>query len=204
MSTSRSYLRKRLKAIGRDDLVQGAEAGLFSFHAAAIDAGLIKEPAIAGNGSPNAAKRAAYAIWKATRQSPPLNGSTAPTMPDLAAALAEVEAMRGEPGLTGNSSSVTGFSAPYGKPHHHAEVVERDRLIGIIERLENRLHDGAHAYPALPCTTCPDPCAPAAMKEVVDVYVAARRGEQDLAGNVLPRACCKRQLKCVDARALIA
>jgi hypothetical protein len=35
--------------------------------------------------------------------------------------------------------------------------------------------------------------------------VAARRGEQDLAGSVIPRACCQRQLvQRPDIRAMIA
>jgi len=42
------------------------------------------------------------------------------------------------------------------------------------------------------------------LREVLDVYVAARRGESNLAGSTIPRTCCKWQLKCVDARALIA
>ena len=99
VSTSVAYLRKRLADIGRFDLLEGAEAGLFSFHAAAIDAGLIKQPAVTGNGSQNASRRTAWALWKATRQSPALNGSKAPpsNMPDLAAALAEwEEAQRAE------------------------------------------------------------------------------------------------------------
>lgn len=101
MSTSVAYLRKRLADIGRDDLLAGAEAGLFSVHAAAIEAGLIKQPDVTGNGSQNQSKRIAWAIHKATRGTaspaqPGLSHGTqpAPNMPDLAAAIAEWEEAR--------------------------------------------------------------------------------------------------------------
>jgi hypothetical protein len=181
MSTSVSYLRKRLRDIGRDDLVAGAEAGHFSFHAAAIDAGLIKQPAIAGNGSPNASKRTAYAIWKATRQSPPAEGSTpstAPDMPDLAAAIAEWEAQKPPP-------RDPEPAAPAAPP---PVLPERTPF----------------AHPAVPCTTCDRPEAAAAMRQVLDVYVAATKGKLHLTGSTLPRACCQWSCQRPDAKAMIA
>jgi hypothetical protein len=181
MSTSISYLRKRLRDIGRLDLLAGAERGDFSFHAAAIDAGLIKQPAIIGNGSQNAAKRTAYAIWKATRSSP-LDGpmpSTVPDMPDLAAAIAEwQEAQRPAPREPEPASA-----APPPEP-------ERTPF---------------PANPAVPCVSCERPEAAAALREVLDVYVAATRGKLRPTGSTLPRACCQwsRQQR-PDAKAMIA
>jgi hypothetical protein len=193
MSTSISYLRKRLRDIGRLDLLEGAERGEFSFHAAAIDAGLIKQPAVNGNGSQNASKRTAYAIWKATRQSSPLTGptpSTAPDMPDLAAALAEVEEMRRP-------------SPPVTKPVTEPSVEtlrEREPTPAVLPE-----PDAFPAVAAVPCTSCRHPQAAAALREIINTYVAMRRGEPTEAGNVLPRACCQRQLRGhPDVRAMIA
>jgi hypothetical protein len=181
MSTSVAYLRKRLKAIGRDDLLEAAERGDFSFHAAAIDAGLIKQPAIAGNGSPNAAKRTAYAIWKATRQSPPLDGptaSTAPIMPDLAAAIAEWEEAQ--------------------KPPLH----DREPAPAVSPPEPERTPFPAH--PAIPCTSCSHPQAAAALREILTTYVAATRGELHPTGSTLPRACCQWSCQRPDVKAMIA
>jgi hypothetical protein len=184
MSTSISYLRKRLRDIGRVDLLEGAEAGHFSFHAAAIDAGLIKQPAIIGNGSQNASKRTAYAIWKATRSSP-LNGPTpltAPDMPDLQAAIAEWEA--------------------HAKEQKQGDVITLKRDPAPAASPPERTPFPAH--PAIPCVSCEHPQAAAALREILNVYVAARRGEPDLTGSTLPRACCQRLLRCPDVQAMIA
>src|SRR5262245_44580388 len=163
MSTSISYLRKRLRDIGRLDLLEGAEAGLFSFHAAAIDAGLIKQPAISGNGSPNAAKRTAYAIWKATRSSPSdgPTPSTAPDMPDLAAALDEAEEMRKPPPRDPEPA------APVAPP-----LVQPERT-------------SFPTHPAIPCTSCSHPNAVAALREILTTYVAATRGKLHPTGSTL-------------------
>jgi hypothetical protein len=141
---------------------------------------------------------------------------------DLAAALAEAEEMHGEPGRAHppartrvhpvtriqrqahRADAAVAHDRDLAAEREHHLLAERDRLLSIIERLEARLHDHPLAHPSLPCATCSSPCATAAMKEVVDVYVAARRGEQDLAGSVIPRVCCQRQLRVVDPRALIA
>src|SRR5262249_8791764 len=168
----------------------------------------------------------AHGAAEAAAGDEPAPGSSTPgrsTMPiDLVAALAEAEEMRAASARPGRPTVDFAGNFDRGVDHPHdrridrdlpAEaidhdardlVAERDRLLSIIDRLEARLHDQPFAHAAIPCTTCSSPCATAAMKEIVDVYVAARRGEQDLAGNVLPLRCCKRQLRCVDARALIA
>jgi hypothetical protein len=73
MSTSRAYLAKRLKAIGRDDLLAAAERGEVTLHACALWAGLISQQHVPqGNGSPNVSKRAAWALLRAERQGSPL------------------------------------------------------------------------------------------------------------------------------------
>jgi hypothetical protein len=72
MSTSRAYLAKRLKAIGRDDLLEAAERGEVSLHAAAVWAGLISQQYVSeGNGSQNGSKRAAWALMRAERRGLP-------------------------------------------------------------------------------------------------------------------------------------
>jgi hypothetical protein len=160
-------------------LFEGAERGDFSFHAAAIDAGLIKQPAINGNGSPNRSKAIAMALWKATRQSAPLDGPTphtAPDMPDLAAAITEWEEAQRPP------------SQP------------------TIEREPNPAPGPETPFPAqvIPCTSCRHPQAAAALREVLSVYVAARRGEPLQTGSTLPRACCQWLVRRPDPRAMIA
>jgi len=68
MSTSVSYLRKRLADIGRTDLLNAAERGEVSFYAASEAAGLIRRRAVQGNGSPNAAKRRQFRIRAILRE----------------------------------------------------------------------------------------------------------------------------------------
>jgi hypothetical protein len=70
VSTSVAYLRKRLADIGRDDLLSAAEAGLISTFAAAEEAGLVRRKEVLGTGSPNAAKRRAWALMRVTGKSP--------------------------------------------------------------------------------------------------------------------------------------
>jgi len=186
MSTSVAYLRKRLKAIGRDDLLEGAERGEFSFHAAAIDAGLIKQPDVNGNGSQNRLRSIAWSIHKATRGAglsaqPGLSHRTqpAPAMPDLAAALAEwEEAQR--------------------PPPHDREPPPTPVAAPAAERTPF-----ADCAAIVPCTACDRPQAAAALLEVLNTYLAAVRGEPHRTGNVLPRACCRHQLRVVDVRALV-
>ena len=72
MSTSVSYLRKRLAAPGRHDLLSACEAGLVSTFACAEEAGLIKRRAVTGNGSENQAKKRAWALARITRGTRPL------------------------------------------------------------------------------------------------------------------------------------
>jgi len=237
---SREYLYERLVRGGFHELVAAIDAGTLTVYAAAADAGLVRRPEPLGTGSPNARKRIDWAIHQAYRGSArrangaadaeagdePAPGSSTPgssTMPiDLAAALAEVEEMHGEPGRAHppartrvhpvtriqrqahRADAAVAHDRDLAAEREHHLLAERDRLLSIIERLEARLHDHPLAHPSLPCATCSSPCATAAMKEVVDVYVAARRGEQDLAGSVIPRVCCQRQLRVVDPRALIA
>jgi hypothetical protein len=188
MSTSTSYLRKRLRDIGRLDLLEGAERGDFSFHAAAIDAGLIKQPAINGNGSQNASKRTAYALWKATRSSPlggPMRSTL--TMPNLEAALEEVQEMQ--------------RPAP---PRDEETLHAREPAPAALPPAES-VCSPFPAHPAVPCTSCSHPQAAAALREILDVFVAACRGKLHPTGSTFPRACCRRQPQGrPDARAMIA
>jgi len=211
MSTSISYLRKRLRDIGRFDLLEGAERGDFSFHAASIAAGLIKQPANTGNGSQNRARSTAWALAKASRQSAPLNGSAAPTMPDLAAALGEVEKMHRKP-RSSTHKVRAGNGLHRADPPDAGDRAEVTRLQGALDRAhadlarlrEAATSDHCFVHPSIACTTCPSPCAPDAVRELLSAGLAARRGEQNLVGSTTPRACCKRQqLSVIDPRALI-
>jgi hypothetical protein len=60
--TSVDYLRKRLAAIGRDDLLAAIDGNQVSTYAAACEAGLIRRRPIFGGGSTNASKRRAFAF----------------------------------------------------------------------------------------------------------------------------------------------
>ena len=207
MSTSVSYLRKRLADIGRHDLLDAAEAGLVSFFAAAEEAGLIRRKEVQGNGSPNQAKKRAWALHKISKQTatPPeaefshqpvqpkfsqgtRNGRLAP--PDLGAILAEWE------------------EAQRSCDRDRDRELELDReLVHEREPAAAVLPEPVHfpLHPAVPCASCGRPEAAAALRQVLDTYVAACRGEPHQTGNVLPRACCRRQpSRRPDARALIA
>src|SRR5262249_55844682 len=72
MSTSKSYLVKRLHDIGRHDLLAAVAAGELSTYAAAEAAGLIKRPAVSGRGSQNQQKTRYWAVLRATGEAPPL------------------------------------------------------------------------------------------------------------------------------------
>lgn len=179
MSTSVKYLTKRLRDIGRLDLLAGVERGEFSTHAAAEWAGLINKQPATGSGSQNVARRNAWALHRRTRSGPEpatYNGHVVP-MPDLAAALAEVEEMQrpSQPTVDREPEPIPS------EPEHVAFPV------GVI-----------------PCTSCQHPQAAAALREVLNVYMAACRGEPHRTGSTMPRACCQWLVQRPDARALIA
>jgi hypothetical protein len=55
----------------------------------------------------------------------------------------------------------------------------------------------------VPCMVCTHPQAAAAVREVLNVYVAACRGEPHRTGGTLPRACCRWQQYAPSVEALI-
>ena len=198
MSTSIAYLRKRLADIGRYDLLDAAEAGLVSHFAAAEEAGLVRRREVLGNGSPNQAKKRAWTLARVTRQAEPLAPAkfspgqavpnfsqgarrTARDLPDLTAALAEWEEAQ--------------------KPAPHDREREPAPIATPPVRPERSPFP---AYPAIPCTSCEDPQAAAALREILNVYVAATRGEPHPTGSTLPRACCQWVRRHPDVRAMIA
>ena len=197
MSTSIAYLSKRLADIGRHDLLAGAERGEFSYLAAAEWAGLVTRRPASGGGSQNAAKRRAWALAKVERCAEALDVSQEranrsqprAAMPDLAAAIAEWE------------------EAQRPAPSEDLLVLQRRK---VREPAPAPIPPGLEripfpAHPAIPCTRCDHAQAAAALREVLSVYLAVRRGEPAEVGNVLPRACCRRQLQGrPDIRALIA
>ena len=208
MSTSVSYLRKRLADIGRYDLLDAADRGDVSHYAAAEEAGLVRRREVTGNGSPNAAKRRAWALARITRQAPPLalkpetakfsqetprNGRSASI--DLAAAIAEwEEAQKPAPQ---RSPKRSGDCRPFDREYEPAAAAITPGVSVVMTPFP--------AHPALPCTRCHRPEAGAALREILDAYVAMRRGEPPQTGNVLPGACCQRLLlRRPDIRAMIA
>jgi hypothetical protein len=62
--TSVEYLIKRLQDIGRDDLLAAVARREISAYAAACEAGLVTRRPVQGGGSPNQAKRRAYALHR--------------------------------------------------------------------------------------------------------------------------------------------
>jgi hypothetical protein len=197
---SREYLLQRLERDGHHELLALIDAKMLTVYAAACEVGYVTRPEPTGNGSPNARKRREWTIRKAYQASArvdaasvatPPNGRSAPTTPiDLAAALAEVEEMQRPP-------------APVTKPVTEPSVETLREREPAPAALPEPIHFPLHV--AVPCTSCSRPEATAALREVLDVYVAARRGKPAEAGNVLPRACCRRQLsRRPDARAMIA
>jgi hypothetical protein len=219
---SREYLYARLERGGFHELLRAVDAGTLSVYAAASAAGFVRRPEPLGTGSPNARKKIDWTIHQAYRgseradvaqeskpepepvQKAPNDRTTVSNMPDLVAALEEVAAeMRQKT-----------------RDLDHREVAETgreeaDQLEAAREELPREQREPAPAvllaeplsfpiHPAVPCTACSRPEAPAALREVVASYVAGRRGEPQN-GNVLPSTCCKRQVRGhLDAKALIA
>jgi hypothetical protein len=192
---SAQYLRSRLERDGYTELLAAIDRGELSIYGAACEVGYTKRPEPLGTGSPNARKRRDWAIHRAYRESArvdaalvpetPHNGCSAPapTTPDLAAAIAEWEEAR--------------------KPAPPRETLKsREPAPAMLPEPEHTLFP---SHPAIPCTRCQRPEAGAALREVLDAYVAMRRGEPPQTGNVLPGACCQRQLlRRPDIRAMIA
>jgi hypothetical protein len=78
MSTSVAYLRKRLAAIGRHDLLAAVDRGELRAFVAAEAAGLIKRQPVTGNGSQNQARKRRYAVARATGPALPLPPESEP------------------------------------------------------------------------------------------------------------------------------
>src|SRR5262249_40028245 len=88
MSTSVAYLRKRLADVGRQDLLDAAEAGLISTYAAAEEAGLVTRREVLGTGSPNQTKKRLWALSRIARGVPPLPPKPEPAEPAISPSLA--------------------------------------------------------------------------------------------------------------------
>jgi len=222
---SAAYLRSRLERDGYTLLLAAIDRGDLSIYGAACEVGYTKRPEPLGSGSPNARKRREWALAKIARQtrletplpqsgqSPLAAGATsdvpAPagngrpassTAINLAAAIAEwEEAQRPAPPI----------SPKFGRNTRRNDLRKQDEEIlrerkpapAVLPTPEELAPFATH--PALPCTNCREPQATAALREVIDVYVAACRGEPHRTGSVLPRACCQ-WLRRPDIRALIA
>ena len=213
---SREYLLQRLERDGHHELLSAIFSGELSVFAAACEVGYVTRPTPSGNGSPNARKRREWAIRKAYQGSaradaasvtpqastdvlkPPPNGRSAPRPPiDLAAAIAEWE-----------EAQRSSRDRDHGRDHgRDRELVLDHELLRKRQPAPAVLPEPVYfpVHPAVPCTGCSRPEAAAALREVVDVYVAACRGEPHQPGSVLPRACCQRMLhRRPDIRAMIA
>ena len=231
---SAEALRALLERHGLHELLAEVDRhrGLTLF-GACCEAGLRKRPEPTGNGSQNAAKTRAFYFNKAIMAGERTNGAAkvrahlvgdadqhhrgAPI--DLAAALAEAEEMRAHPVAriqrqARRHDPLPDLGAAFGSSDLRSDLAaereltlsaENNRLLTIIEQLEDRLHHQPFAHPAIGCTSCSSSCAPAAVRELLDVALAARRGETGLDGSSIPKACCKRQLvQYPDVRALLA
>jgi len=184
---SREYLLQRLERDGFTELVEAIERGELSTYAAAVEVGYRKRPEPTGRGSENERRRREWAIRKAFQtgeradavcaRPAPSNG---PSIPDLAAAIAEwEEAQRAEPR--------THATTPIPTPAPPAPTLPEPFPI----------------CSEIPCTSCSHPAALTALREVLGVYMASRRGRAS-PGSTLPRACCQRQIQHVEVEALIA
>src|SRR5262249_47562912 len=91
MSTSRSHLIKRLRDLGRDDLLDAIAAREISAFCAAEYAGIVKRQPTLGRGSGNQERRRHYALARATGQVPPLPKPVGPA-PDQAESAADLAA----------------------------------------------------------------------------------------------------------------
>jgi len=191
---SREYLYGRLVRGGFTELLRAIDAGELSVFAAAAEVGLVRRPEPTGRGSPNARKRIDWAIHRAYREradaalvpETPSNGRSASTTPiDLAAAIAEWE--EAQRASRDDQPTVD----PQREPAPAAPPPEPERIPFPI-------------HGALPCTSCGHVQAAAALREVIDGYLAACRGKPHQTGSTLPRACCQRLLRHPDVRAMIA
>jgi hypothetical protein len=227
---SAEALRALLERHGLHELLAEVDRrrGLTLF-GACCEAGLRKRPEAAGIRL-NMARTRAFYFNKALRESERKeaewsteqrdNGAVAPdrhaprplaartprtTLPDLAAAIAEwEEAQRPAPYLS--VSSVHDTAPRVFLPRERDVELERE-LVRERKPAPAVLPPEPVflAHPALPCTRCQRPEAAAALREVVDFYVCAVRGEPHRTGSVLPGACCQRRLLGrLDVKALVA
>jgi hypothetical protein len=212
------YLTKRLRDGGHAELLAAVESGELSTYGAAEAAGIVRRRPVVGGGSENQARRRAWAVLRATGKAPaleprdssqqqfspamPSNGRTTPrpSMPNLAAAIAEwEEAQRQAAKALGVSQMQVSRDL---KPNVSKSETKRStkaerRAERELEPIPLPVHSG------IPCTSCTHPCAPAAVMELLNVALAARRGETGLAGSAMPRACCRQQVAHVDVRSLV-
>jgi hypothetical protein len=215
------HLRSCLERGGFFILLGMLQRGELTAHGAAVEAGIRKGREPLGSGSQNAARTRAWKVQKAYEAAkrtgtqlgagdlqywqddpPPAsrtatrpgNGAVHPLWPDLEAALHELEEARRP-------------APPEARRPRDAEpdlelARKRPEPAALPPGLE-RVSFPPHA--ALPCAGCHHPQAAAALKQVIDAYVAARRGVPIETGNVLPGACCQRLLQGrPDIRAMIA
>lgn len=209
--TSREYLVGRLQKAERFDLLQGVVDGLISVHAAAIEAGFLQRRPTLGTGSSNMAKARNWALAKVTGRSPFRDDFPAVPLSEAkleARRLAEAYADRGVEAVEGERRSRRlrrRRAAPPGP--------ERDQA-GPTPKVEPPAARAAAPpgplliHPELPCLSCTSWCAARAQLEIAATYLALRRGERvvsaALGAGLLPAACCRRQVRVTDAKALIA
>jgi len=198
------YLTKRLRDSGELELLGAVERGELSTYAAAEAAGIVKRRPVTGGGSENQARRRRWAVHLATGRSAleplPSPGepdfrrageaqsvpASVPTMPDLAAAIREWEEAQRQ------AAKGTRQKGRFSHDEKCARPAERE-----LEPIPLLVHSG------IPCTSCTHPCAVAAVMELLNVALAARRGETGLAGSAMPRACCRQQVTHIDVRSLV-
>src|SRR5262249_2350630 len=205
---SAAYLRSRLERDGHVELLRAIDAGALSVYGAACEVGYVTRPTPLGTGSPNARKRRDWAIARAYRGNARADASA------NAQPASETGKKINGGRLTGsaNAESVPLARTPIALAAAIAEWEEAQKPPAPRERER----DSAPAAPppepertpfpadVLPCTSCRHPQAAAALREVLNVYMAACRGEPHQTGSTLPRACCQWVLQRPDPRAMIA
>jgi hypothetical protein len=206
-----AHLRSCLERGGFFVLLSMVDRGELTAHGAAIQAGIRQGREPLGSGSQNRARTRAWKVKKAyedaKRAGVPLgagdlqywqddafpavalrrgNGAAHPrraAMPDLAAVIAEWEQAQ--------------------KPAVKETLEPPRRTAPAPAELPPELALPAH--PTIPCTSCREPQQAAALREILDLYLCAVRGEPHRTGSVLPGACCQRRLLGrLDVKALVA
>jgi hypothetical protein len=211
--TSVEYLQHRLRQAGRDDLLDGIARGEISTYAAAVEANLVtRKPTLGARD--NQSKVRNWALAKITgrspfRDDPPLHEAKIEAR-RLAEAYAversgRIERHHGDGRRDhGAAHDQHGRAGP--EVEHNVRSVDVDQRVDLEPAVARTVSASTSAMTALvPCFGCSEPAAPAAQREVLQAYLAGRRGEAipTTVSGILPASCCRRQACIPSVAALI-